>query len=315
MRLYADEAARKSQMSLQLDAQYQQAQVDQLQYEASTAKTGDERRAAALRLLDAEIALERIKLQQVIDATAAGTAEHELAVLRMQQLGQERQRRVQAANDNPQNMSPGQAYRYQLQQTAAHIDDAMEQITVDGLQKMNDEITGAIMGTESLGEAFDNVADQIIQALIKIGIQQAIIKPIADLLFGPGAGGGAAAGNGLVSAAGTTGGGWLSQLISSLFTHRAGGGPLKAGQAAIVGENGEDLFVPQQPGTIIPNADTVRMMQGGGGSSLHVGLTVNAPGATAETVAMIRRELASAAPTLVAAAQRATVKQLTRTRT
>jgi len=43
-------------------------------------------------------------------------------------------------------------------------------------------------------------------------------------------------------------------------------------------------------------------------------LTVNAPGATQETVMMIRRELANAAPHIVQAAQQSTVRSLKRPR-
>ena len=64
--------------------------------------------------------------------------------------------------------------------------------------------------------------------------------------------------------------------------------------------------MPRTPGTIIPNHAL------GGGTNLS--LTVNAPGATAETVAMIRRELAQAAPTIIAAAQQTTIHTINRPR-
>ncbi len=37
------------------------------------------------------------------------------------------------------------------------------------------------------------------------------------------------------------------------FEARADGGPLAAGQPAIVGERGPEVFVPQTAGTVIPN--------------------------------------------------------------
>lgn len=95
-------------------------------------------------------------------------------------------------------------------------------------------------------------------------------------------------------------------LASSFGGFFANGGKPPMGKVSVVGERGPELFVPRVPGTIIPNGAW------GGGQS--VSLTVNAPGATAETVAMIRRELAAAAPQIVAAASQSTVKALTRPR-
>lgn len=83
----------------------------------------------------------------------------------------------------------------------------------------------------------------------------------------------------------------------------AGGGRPPVGRVSVVGERGPELFVPDAAGTIIPNHAL-----GGGG----VSLTINAPGATAETVSMIRREIANAAPALVAAASGNTVRALNR---
>lgn len=305
------ERRRQADMSMGLNAQYQQFQIDDLKHEQSHAKSSSERLDVALRLLTAEQALERIMLQRIIDNTAEGTYDHELAQLKLDRLNRERGQKEKEIRDDPANRSPGQLYRDQLKKTAGQIDDAMEQISVDGLEKLNDELTSAIMGTESLGEAFDNVANQIIAALIKIAIQQAIIKPLADLIFGKGAGdGGVSAGSGsggLISAA--------ASFIGGLFGHRATGGPVSAGGAYWVGENGPEPFFPSQSGTIMPNQEAARMLQGGGAApKVSVALTVNAPGATAETVAMIRRELAAAAPTLVAASTRATMSTLQRTR-
>ena len=45
--------------------------------------------------------------------------------------------------------------------------------------------------------------------------------------------------------------GWLDTLFSGLF--KAEGGPVKGGQAYVVGEKGPELFVPPSAGSIIPN--------------------------------------------------------------
>jgi phage-related minor tail protein len=54
---------------------------------------------------------------------------------------------------------------------------------------------------------------------------------------------------------GLQGQGGFVGAIGSFFssTTRATGGPLEAGQAAIVGERGKELFIPDRPGTVVAN--------------------------------------------------------------
>ena len=104
-----------------------------------------------------------------------------------------------------------------------------------------------------------------------------------------------------------TGGGFdlgsaLSLSLTSVLGFADGGRP-PMGRVSVVGERGPELFVPDVAGTVIPNHAL-----GGGG----VSLTINAPGATAETVAMIRRELVNAAPMLTAAAVGQTTRIMNR---
>jgi hypothetical protein len=106
------------------------------------------------------------------------------------------------------------------------------------------------------------------------------------------------------------GGGFnLGSAFSAAFTSVLGfanGGNPPVGKASLVGERGPELFVPSVPGRIIPNG------QIGGGNPVSV--TINAPGATAETVSMIRREILNAAPVIIGAAQKTTVNSLQRPR-
>lgn len=83
----------------------------------------------------------------------------------------------------------------------------------------------------------------------------------------------------------------------------ADGGRPPLGRVSVVGERGPELFVPDVAGTIIPNHAL-----GGGGPSI----TINAPGATAETVAMIRREIYAAAPVIAQASAGMTSRGLSR---
>lgn len=131
--------------------------------------------------------------------------------------------------------SPLQRYRRETAELGNNIDDAMERVAVDGLDALNDGIVDAITGAKSLGEAFGNVADQIIKDLLRIGIQRAIIGPLADSLFGAEGGGGG--------------------LLRTLFG-RASGGYVGPGQMVRVNEGASagrvEGFMPSGGGQIIP---------------------------------------------------------------
>lgn len=101
-------------------------------------------------------------------------------------------------------------------------------------------------------------------------------------------------------------GGALSQVLAGALPGFANGGNPPVGRASIVGERGPELFIPKVPGTIIPNQKL--------GAGFVFAPTINAPGATAETVSMIRRELANAAPAIIQAAQRTTIQSIQRPR-
>lgn len=98
----------------------------------------------------------------------------------------------------------------------------------------------------------------------------------------------------------------LGSAIGSAFTSILGfadGGRPPLGRVSVVGERGPELFVPDVAGTIIPNHAL-----GGGGQQI----IINAPGATAETVSLIRREIINAAPAIAAAATGQTTRLLNR---
>lgn len=89
--------------------------------------------------------------------------------------------------------------------------------------------------------------------------------------------------------------GVLSLLISSLLPiggARASGGPVDAGLAYLVGEQGPELFVPQGAGSIVPNGASA------GAARPQIVLNVNAPDAQSflksetQIAAMLSRALA-----------------------
>lgn len=69
---------------------------------------------------------------------------------------------------------------------------------------------------------------------------------------------------------------------------RAGGGPVNAGEMYMVGENGPELFVSNQNGTIVPNGGGSNMGGVGSGSSIVVNLSMNSVLSMADRESMKR---------------------------
>jgi phage-related minor tail protein len=71
---------------------------------------------------------------------------------------------------------------------------------------------------------------------------------------------------GILSLGGGGGGGFLSNLFGGFF---ANGGNPPMNKVSVVGEQGPELFVPKQPGTIVPNGAF------GGGQTVNTAVTYN----------------------------------------
>jgi hypothetical protein len=103
-----------------------------------------------------------------------------------------------------------------------------------------------------------SVAWSIIQPII--GLITGAINGVKDALnWLAGAGGAATAGANTAAAAAAGG----------ATPHRAAGGPLAAGQTALIGEHGPELWQPSSAGTVIPNSAL-----GGGNQMANVAVTV-----------------------------------------
>lgn len=268
------ERAKRAQGEVQIARE--QIEVDVKQAELDQAKTAGERKDVALRLLDAELELERLKLQQIIDTSKVGSAEAEIAKLRIADLDRLRGVRTDQINRDPANQNPLQKMSADLDKTSDEMIEDLQRVAVEGLGSLEDGIVDAIMHAKSLGDVFSNVADQIIQALIRIAVQQAIIKPLASLL-----GGGSGAGGILGAIGGIFGGGAGGSFDTSLGSlaipdmFRASGGPVRGHRPYIVGENGPELFVPGGSGNIVPNNT---LANGGGASTIVQTFVLDARG-------------------------------------
>lgn len=92
---------------------------------------------------------------------------------------------------------------------------------------------------------FKSLANSIIADLIRIQIQNSVMKPLAQATSGMSL-------SGMFSSAGN--------FLSGLF--KADGGPVAGGQPYIVGEQGPEWFVPNGAGSIVPNGKSPSMPGG-----------------------------------------------------
>ena len=102
--------------------------------------------------------------------------------------------------------------------------------------------------------SFKSLAQSIIQDLLSIALKAQMMQMFRGFsFFGPSA-----------SASGTNYSLTTGQNIGGLgLKASAAGGPLGSGEASIVGENGPELFIPRNAGTIVPNNGDLSGIQTG----------------------------------------------------
>lgn len=134
---------------------------------------------------------------------------------------------------------------------------------------MLDGLENALVNFVTTGKAkFKDLANAIISDIARITIEQGIMAPLTSWFgsfFGGFGGGGAAASTDAFSGTAAAGVGGFA----------ATGGPVSAGMAYTVGENGQETFVPNTAGRIVPNA---------GGAAVTINNNIDARGATTDLV-------------------------------
>ncbi|MBI4752131.1 MAG: tape measure protein [Acidobacteria bacterium] len=163
-----------------------------------------------------------------------------------------------------------QAQKDQLLVVARGIDDQLKaKEKLDKLKEMAGQFTDVFKGAfdalftdgfqgfkSKLLSGFADLLSQLVSQLLS----SALIKLLGGLFGGLFGGGG----NVLASIGGGGGG-----IFGSLFGGgRALGGPVFSGRSYLVGENGPELFVPRNSGSVVTNRDLVAV--GSGGRSLNV---------------------------------------------
>lgn len=218
------------------------------------------RRDGELRLLELQKAREAAELDLLLATKATTSAEWANANRRRQALDATYQARADQVRRDTE--TPAQRYMRELGRSAQAIGEDIEAGAVSALGRLNDELADAVMGAGSLSKAFANMASSIVRDLIRIGLQRAIIAPLANSLFRTASADGGSSSGGFLAG--------LVQSVSGLFNKAGGASPSYAGGKAsggrvgpgnwyMVGEHGPEPFVPDTAGTIIPNGGLDRL--------------------------------------------------------
>lgn len=271
----AEIAARQTldQLALQADTLDAMAGV-----EANVAKRNELERGA----LAIQQEIERALLDQAIAAGEIADAEEARALLA------QRQAAISAGLDRRQR-SPLAAYMGVLEESAENVGLAIEAIEVRALDDLNDGLADAILGAESLGDVFSGVADSIIRDLLRIAIQQAVIRPLAESL-------------------GSSGGllGSIGRAFTATLPGRASGGRVEGGQIYRINEGGApgrvEAFRPDGGGNIIPLGQMGALRPADAASGLITLYVEEAPGfaskVRAEATGVAVEVVKASAPTI-----------------
>ncbi len=230
-------------------------QQDLASSELDLARSSKERRDISIRLIDLQTEQERIQLQAIINSQTASDAEKKIAEARLAILGKLRDASVAEAERD--NAGPMAQYLDAIPRTANEINDDLEKIQVEGVEKLSDGLLDAVMGVGSLKDAFKDMASSVVRDLIQIGIQQSITKPLGQFLFGGGDGGG----GGLF-------GSIVKSIVPSLAGARANGGLTRKGDY-LMGERGPEIVSIGNTANVTSTA-ALRGLQGGGNSGPNI---------------------------------------------
>lgn len=183
-----------------------------------------------------------------------------------------------------------------MQETIDALADGYASATVE-LAKLQEQQDQAVEAFTAMRDAAKEVASTVVDGMLSgqsaaealQGALQNVAKRLLDMALD------AAIGNLFDNLAGIGGGSSnpLGSVLTGLFGgKRAGGGPVSAGRAYLVGEKGPEVVVPRASGMVIPNG----ALRGGGAQQVAVTVSVDDDG---KLVAIARTAGAGAAGVLI----------------
>lgn len=246
---------RVAQQENELADQQQSFAEARARYESDMAETMAERRRLELDLLRITMENRRRALQAQIEQAQAhsdpyGAAKAQQELDNLPNLQRQEQGRIMR-----DTRGPLESYLSGLPRTAAQAREALQGVAVDGLRAIENGFVDLVTGTENWGKVFKRVANQIIADLVRIQIQQLLVRALGGIFGGVLGGGGLGNLGGLANAitSGATSGASFGGAASIFGGARAAGGPVIPGRTYLVGEKGPELLHMAGDGYITPN--------------------------------------------------------------
>jgi hypothetical protein len=182
-----DEDIAKRQAAADLTQHDFELKQEMLQKQAALATTQSERRQIELELLELAYKEKRQALDRIIaeskDANEIAKARQDLGALNANHA-------LDRKSVMDQTAGPLEAWKKSVPQTAAEINEALQLIEVEGLSGISDAIAGIVSGSESMGEAFRQLATQMVADITRIIVKMLILKAIQAATGGGGIPGG-----------------------------------------------------------------------------------------------------------------------------
>lgn len=217
--------------------------LEMLQLQDSLATTAKDRRAAQLAILDLEEQLEKIKLDEVINAKQGVTdAQRQAAQKRRDQIDAEHDQKVKKITRD--TATPLEAFAEQLRQNTEDMNASLESVAAKGLQSLEDGLISVMDGTKSVAAAFSDMARSIIADLIKIAVEEAIMKPITTFFKGLFANGGAFENGVPKFANGGAFSGGVQYFATGGVVSRPTAFGMAGGRMGVMGEAGPEAIMP-----------------------------------------------------------------------
>lgn len=237
-----------------------------------------------------EDALQRLREQLALENELLGVSEAQQRVIRA--LGNDRANYTQA--EIAAITAEIEAYNQKLE-----VMKQQQQIANVIQSSMEDAFMGIITGTESVKDAFKNMAYLIIQELYRVLVVQQLVGSFnATTGVGTGIVGGIMGGlSGGLAAGPSTGSFGLP-----FGGPHASGGSIMPNKAYLVGEHGPELVIPRHSGTVMNANQTASAMGGSGGVTVQNNISV-----TGSDAAMVRAEVAKMIPQITNATKAAVI--------
>lgn len=169
------------------------------------------------------------------------------------------------------------------------LQDALKGDTEDALKSLENAVQGfgrkfedTFIQASMTGKfQFKSLAASILEDIARILLRVSVINPIVNYLTGANQKGG--------------GGGLLGKIFTSFgkIGKKATGGDTLGNRPYIVGEKGPELFMPGKAGRVMPNGQTMSVLNGGGSSGTTIVQNLNFSMGVQETV---RREIQNMMP-------------------